>query len=745
MQRIQTPNPNRFLPLLRVASLSKGTTLFNTMKHFFSLKALIMGAFLVAVLQLQAQEANRNEATPEEAFTVHNYAPWEVGLFAGAANAYGDLVDTRFIQFNRTNLAYGGFIRYNASRNLSIRASYLRGKLEGSDMDSEELAQRGLSFESTINEIAVVGQWDFWGHKRYGDRGGFSRTISPYAFAGFGVGMTDLTTDYSSVMGDPAMEEKAARDQQNTTNTQVAFPLGVGVNMDLSERLLFSFEFGFRPVFNDYLDGVSAIGNPNRNDLYSMAGASIAYRMTGQDKDSDGFPDHKDPCPDSWGSEENLGCPDSDGDGIADRLDDCPDMEGPGATKGCPDMDEDGVPDHEDECPRIPGSKATNGCADSDGDGILDSVDDCPTIAGVAEFNGCRDTDGDGLPDSKDRCPYEKGALKDDGCPPPPDPNDPTVDSDGDGVPNVEDECPFLPGDPNLNGCKDIDKDGIADQHDQCPYEKGTPEHKGCPDPNDTNLDSDGDGIPNAEDQCPSIPGTKAFNGCRDSDGDSIGDDKDKCPDEKGLAKYEGCPTPDRDKDGFLDAEDRCPDQPGTIRGCPDTDGDGYADHEDLCPEKPGEAKGCPDTDEDGLTDDIDDCPQVAGPKSRQGCPELTDEDLQLLEAAVDNITFNQASYSLLSSSHQTLDLIAELMQQYPSYHLRIEGHTDNQGDPEANKQLSRLRAKACMEYLQQQGISTDRMTYKGYGGEKPRATNDTQSGRRRNRRVEFDLFDPKN
>ena len=116
MQRIQTPNPNRFLPLLHVAGLSKGTTLFNTMKHFFSLKALIMGAFLVAILQLQAQEANRKEATPEEALTVHNYAPWEVGLFAGAANAYGDLVDTRFIQFNRTNLAYGGFIRYNASR-----------------------------------------------------------------------------------------------------------------------------------------------------------------------------------------------------------------------------------------------------------------------------------------------------------------------------------------------------------------------------------------------------------------------------------------------------------------------------------------------------------------------------------------------------------------------------------------------------------------------------------------------------
>jgi outer membrane protein OmpA-like peptidoglycan-associated protein len=717
------------------------------MKHFFHLKFLMIGALLLAGFQVEAQEdkTDKEKETPKEDLVVHNYAPWEAGLFAGAANAYGDLVDTRLIQFNRTNLAYGGFIRYNASRNLSIRASYLRGKLEGSDMDSENLSQRGLSFESSINEIAVVGQWDFWGHKRYDDRGGFHRTLSPYAFAGFGVGLTDLTTDYSSIMGDPAMEEKAARDMQNSTNTQIAIPLGVGVNVDLSERLLFSFEFGFRPVFNDYLDGVSTIGNPNRNDWYSMAGTTLAYRITGQDKDRDGFPDHKDPCPTQWGSKQNLGCPDSDKDGIADRLDRCPEMEGPAATNGCPDRDKDGVPDDEDDCPGIPGSKATNGCADSDGDGILDSHDECPTIAGSAQFMGCRDTDKDGLPDSKDRCPYEKGDIESDGCPPPPDPNDPSVDSDGDGVPNIKDECPFMPGDPGLKGCRDVDKDGIADQHDRCPYEKGTPEHKGCPDPNDALTDTDGDGIANTEDKCPSIPGTAAFNGCRDSDGDGIGDGEDKCPDEDGLLKYEGCPTPDRDKDGFLDMEDLCPDKPGTIKGCPDTDGDGYADNDDRCPEIAGNAKGCPDSDADGLTDDIDDCPRVAGPKSRQGCPELTAADKQVLEAAVNNVSFNQGSYSLLSSSHQTLDRVAELMRRYPTYHLKIEGHTDNQGNAQANKQLSQLRAKACLDYLQGQGIANNRISYKGYGGEQPRATNDTQSGRRRNRRVEFELFDPNN
>lgn len=748
MQRTVIPETlfKRLLPLLRDFSSGKAATLFNTMKHFFHPKFLIWGFLLLASFQMQAQEkASKEKEIAKEDLVVHNYAPWEFGLLTGATNFYGDVVDTRLIKFNRTNLAYGGFARYNASRSLSIRASYLRGKLEGSDMDSETLWKRGLSFESTINEISVVGQWDFWGHKRFNDRGGFSRTISPYVFAGLGVALTDLNTDYSKIMDDPAMQEKALRDQQDAKSTHVAIPLGVGLNMDLSERILFSVEFGFRPVFNDHLDGVSATANPGRNDWYSVGSTSVAYRMSGQDRDRDGFPDHKDPCPNRWGSKKNLGCPDSDGDGIADRLDKCPEMEGPGATKGCPDMDEDGVPDHEDECPRIPGSKATNGCADSDGDGILDSEDECPTIAGVTEFNGCRDTDKDGIPDSKDRCIYEKGPIASDGCPPPPDPNDPTVDSDGDGVPNIKDECPFMPGDPALNGCKDIDKDGIADQHDHCPYEKGTPERNGCPDPNDESADSDRDGIPNIEDECPTIPGTPAFKGCRDSDGDGIGDADDQCPDEKGLSKYNGCPTPDRDKDGFLDAVDLCPDKYGTIKGCPDSDGDGYADNDDRCPDTPGEANGCPDSDKDGLTDDIDECPRVAGPKSRNGCPELTAADKQVLKAAVDNVSFNQGSYSLLSSSHQTLNMVAKLMQRYPTYNLKIEGHTDNQGNAQANKQLSQLRAKACMEYLVQRGITEGRMTYKGYGGEKPRASNDTQSGRRRNRRVEFDLFDPSN
>lgn len=700
-----------------------------------------MGLLLCWAAAVQAQE----ETVPAEDPVIHNYSRWEFGLQVGGANAFGDLVDTRLIQFNKTSLVYGGFLRYNANRNLSIRANYNRGELSGSDMDSETLYVRGLNFESTFSEISVLGEWDFWGDKRYDDRGGFSRTLSPYVFLGFGATFTDRTTDYSSIMGDTEMEEKAARDISNSRDNHFTMPIGVGLRADLSERLLFSVEFGMRPVFNDYLDGVSETANPEKGDWYSIGSTTLSYRIQGKDRDGDGFPDSKDPCPGRWGSEKNLGCPDSDRDGVVDRKDRCPEMEGSAATQGCPDRDEDGIADDEDECPDIPGSRATNGCLDSDNDGVLDSEDRCPTIAGEARYQGCRDTDEDGIMDADDQCPYEKGEKDRNGCPPPPDKNDPNLDTDGDGVVDMEDECPYMPGRVSLQGCKDVDGDGIADPKDECPYEKGDAERNGCPDPDDASADSDGDGIANAEDACPSLPGVPEFNGCRDSDGDGIGDGDDQCPDEKGVAKYDGCPTPDRDRDGVLDHEDECPNTPGPIKGCPDSDSDGYADNVDRCPDKPGSANGCPDSDSDGLTDDVDDCPQVAGPQSRQGCPELTEADKQVLEAAVDNVSFNQGSYSLLSSSHQTLDQVALLMKRYPTYHLNIEGHTDNQGNAQANKQLSQLRAKACLDYLHQQGIEKGRMTHKGYGGERPRATNDTRSGRRRNRRVEFELFDPGN
>ncbi len=286
----------------------------------------------------------------------------------------------------------------------------------------------------------------------------------------------------------------------------------------------------------------------------------------------------------------------------------------------------------------------------------------------------------------------------------------------------------------------DLDGDGIVDEEDKCPIEPGPAITGGCP-------DADGDGIADAEDMCPNQSGPAEYMGCPDTDGDGLIDVHDNCPNEAGPESNQGCPLPDSDGDGIVDAEDACPNTAGIAKfnGCPDSDGDGIQDKEDACPNMAGIAKfkGCPDTDGDGVQDKEDKCPTTAGPASNAGCPEISKEDKETLEFAIQAVEFETASAKLKDVSLPILDKIADIMQRYPDYHLRIGGHTDSVGSAESNQKLSEARAKSCFDYLVSKGISPDRMSYQGFGETQPIADNRYKEGRAKNRRVEFELYLP--
>jgi outer membrane protein OmpA-like peptidoglycan-associated protein len=108
------------------------------------------------------------------------------------------------------------------------------------------------------------------------------------------------------------------------------------------------------------------------------------------------------------------------------------------------------------------------------------------------------------------------------------------------------------------------------------------------------------------------------------------------------------------------------------------------------------------------------------------------------------NVYFETGKAQLNASSLGELDELVTLMTQNPSFRLDVSGHTDNVGDESANQQLSQARAKAVVEYLRQQGISQERLSFRGFGSTKPVTTNDTESGKNRNRRVEFIISDGK-
>ncbi len=100
------------------------------------------------------------------------------------------------------------------------------------------------------------------------------------------------------------------------------------------------------------------------------------------------------------------------------------------------------------------------------------------------------------------------------------------------------------------------------------------------------------------------------------------------------------------------------------------------------------------------------------------------------------NFDFDRAD--IKPDSLPIIDEIAKLLKDDPSLKLSIEGHTDNIGKPDYNKQLSDGRAKTVMSAVTTKGIDPKRLKSVGYGQDKPIADNDSDEGRAKNRRVEL-------
>ncbi len=313
-------------------------------------------------------------------------------------------------------------------------------------------------------------------------------------------------------------------------------------------------------------------------------------------------------------------------------------------------------------------------------------------------------------------------------------------DRDKDHVSNKMDNCKKDKGPWETRGCPDTDKDGVTDDVDKCPEVPGIKALQGCP-------DSDLDGITDANDECPEIAGVAEFKGCPDTDKDGIKDSEDECPEVAGIAAFNGCP--DTDGDGVKDAEDNCPEVAGTIenKGCPfkDTDGDGIKDVDDKCPEVkgPAENNGCPyaDTDGDGVIDKEDNCIKTPGPASNKGCPVIKEEVKKALDLAFKNLEFISGKSIIKSSSYSSLQNLATIMKENPSFRLRVAGHTDSDGSEASNLILSRKRATAVKTYLMQYGIESQRFVIEAYGETQPIATNNTAEGKQKNRRVEMEII----
>ncbi|MBQ8065187.1 MAG: OmpA family protein [Prevotella sp.] len=107
---------------------------------------------------------------------------------------------------------------------------------------------------------------------------------------------------------------------------------------------------------------------------------------------------------------------------------------------------------------------------------------------------------------------------------------------------------------------------------------------------------------------------------------------------------------------------------------------------------------------------------------------------------AIDAIQFDFGKSTLTSSSYTYLNQLAKLLKE-TNMRVEVKGHTDNVGTEDFNVKLSRDRAEEVVKYLTRQGVSESNLSYSYYGMSRPLASNDTEDGRKMNRRVEFEIL----
>jgi outer membrane protein OmpA-like peptidoglycan-associated protein len=209
-----------------------------------------------------------------------------------------------------------------------------------------------------------------------------------------------------------------------------------------------------------------------------------------------------------------------------------------------------------------------------------------------------------------------------------------------------------------------------------------------------------------------------------------------------GFAPERKAPPPDRDGDGVPDKTDACIDSPGIaspeplLSGCPesalDRDDDGIPDDHDACPTTPGKPTYDPAT---------HGCPK---PPPAPVAPPVPAAELGEQQIAIgQQVQFETESPVLRQDSEKVLGEVVRILEEHPELALiEVQGHTDDQGTPEHNRQLAQERAASVVEWLVAHGVDRRRLQPKGYGADRPIADNADEQGRQKNRRVELHILE---
>lgn len=135
----------------------------------------------------------------------------------------------------------------------------------------------------------------------------------------------------------------------------------------------------------------------------------------------------------------------------------------------------------------------------------------------------------------------------------------------------------------------------------------------------------------------------------------------------------------------------------------------------------------------------FDPIPGVLSPRTGPTSEEVEELQESINELILDQVVeFEVTSFQLTAKGIALLDEVLAALRSAPEVRVVITGHTDDQGSAAANQLLSEQRARAVLEYMVSAGEDPARFDIVGYGETRPVASNDTEDGRQKNRRIEF-------
>jgi hypothetical protein len=204
---------------------------------------------------------------------VVNSQTYEVGGILGGFNYIGDVGNTTYI--NPNTVGFGALFKWNRSERHTFRGSILLANIKGDDANSDESrrAERGYSFENSIQEISIGIEYTFWEFNMYG--GGPVST--PYLYTG-------LTYIRYKALYKKQNDQIIEYDKAGT----VAIPMVVGFKTTVGSKMVLGVEIGARYTFTDDLDGSNPVneladedslkfGNINSNDWYVFTGMTLTF------------------------------------------------------------------------------------------------------------------------------------------------------------------------------------------------------------------------------------------------------------------------------------------------------------------------------------------------------------------------------------------------------------------------------------------------------------------------------------